>query len=437
MLSFTSWNVIMTILLGLFLSLVFGFGLGLWIRRARAARATRAMEMVSASPPPAPVIYQDLETCKKIIAGLDATDYFLYSSLEPLESRAGPNQRLVRVFGIDNSFTTTDVEYHVQFRRQVELLLRIGDRRWKSLAQTVAEVTRNDLRGRTVGMQYGMFLVPFVQAVVLKFSIHALFSVPMDQLDDAAVATITSNINSLWISSKSSRASPSMQTEQNALFAALRTVLPHATGPRENPLNFILPAYETMWRIVLRCFLELQFRSGDDSPAWRRVLAGFLRDPTRVKYESIQADGGGLSARFIVDETLRLYPPTRRIYRHKSETGINPELVAADIEYLHRDPSIWGEDALFFKPSRWRETSESQREAFLPFGSKPFTCPAKGDAGPRMIAVLVSALLEVFNDGWECKGTYYEDSIDGDRAGSPLKLGRDSYTTLRVIKEAA
>ena len=30
---------------------------------------------------------------------------------------------------------------------------------------------------------------------------------------------------------------------------------------KENPLNLILPGYETLWRVVLRCFIEVTARS--------------------------------------------------------------------------------------------------------------------------------------------------------------------------------
>jgi hypothetical protein len=32
-----------------------------------------------------------------------------------------------------------------------------------------------------------------------------------------------------------------------------------------NPLNVLLPAYETMWRVVIRGFLEIRYRKAADN----------------------------------------------------------------------------------------------------------------------------------------------------------------------------
>lgn len=39
----------------------------------------------------------------------------------------------------------------------------------------------------------------------------------------------------------------------------MRKVFPDwdETDGTKNPFNFILPGYETMWRVVLRCFLKI------------------------------------------------------------------------------------------------------------------------------------------------------------------------------------
>jgi len=385
-------------------------------------------------PDPDTRIYQDLETCERIIEGFSTTQDVSNSARKPLESRAIPNQRLVRAFGIDNAFTTTDREYYREFRRRVELLLKINDERWTHLAHTAMELARSGLQACTTEHdRMEILLVPFVQRMVLKFSMHVLFSVPVDKLDDDDVATIAEKINSLWMSSKSAKPTKSMRSDQKELRAALQKIFPRAgKTARENPLNLILPAYETMWRVVLRCFLEVACRphNHQNTPVFRQILARFLAEPHRARFGTTTPEAGGLSAAFIVDEALRLYPPTRRIYRQQSFAGLRPVLVAADIEHLHRDPRTWGEQSSSFDPSRWIDVSDECRRAFLPFGSKPFTCPAKGDTGPRMIGVLVAALLAVFGADWDCDAERPEDVIPCWEA---LSAGRDCYRTL-VLK---
>lgn len=383
-------------------------------------------------PDPDTRIYQDLDTCEWIIEGFGTTQDVSNSARKPLKSRAIPNQRLVRAFGIDNAFTTTDGEYYREFRRRVEVLLKINDERWTHLALTATELARSGLQACTTGHDRPeILLVPFVQRMVLKFSMHVLFSVPVDELDDAAVAIIAEKINSLWMSSKNAKPTKSMRSEQNKLRAALQKIFPWAgKTARENPLNLILPAYETMWRVVLRCFLEVACRPHHDqtTPVFRPILASFLADPSRARFGSTTApEAGGLSAAFIVDEALRLYPPTRRIYRQQRDAALGPSLLAADIEHLHRDPRTWGDQSSSFSPSRWIDLTDHRRRAFLPFGSKPFTCPAKGDAGPRMIGVLVAALLAVFGPEWECGAERPEDVVPRSEA---LAAGRDCYGSL-------
>lgn len=394
----------------------------LWLGARLAIRSLNGRDDDSAVDDLVPFVYQNRFECKDLIFRA------------PLASRAAPNQRLVQVFGVDNAFTTSDTEYYRHFKRRAENILKMSDERWKALANTARELAVAEMRAGLMGKDNStILLAPFVQKLVLKLSLHVLFAVPVEDIDDIAAATIADKINVLWVASKSSKEIKSTAADQRLLHAALQRTLPDSepTG-RDNPLNLILPAYETMWRVVLRCFLEVRFRSGSRGLGWQQVLENFLLNPTRASYESTARDPAGVSASFIVDETLRLYPPTRRVYRYFPKTdNTDPELLAADIEFLHHDSQVWGEDALEFKPSRWEDATDESRMAFMPFGAKPFICPAKTDTGPRMIGLFVAALLAAAHGKWQCEATSAEDSIERD---GPLELGRDSYSTLTLTK---
>ncbi|KAI1521642.1 hypothetical protein PtrSN001C_012156, partial [Pyrenophora tritici-repentis] len=50
------------------------------------------------------------------------------------------------------------------------------------------------------------------------------------------------------------------------------------TKPTENPMNLLLPAYETMWRVVIRCFLEIKYCGAPNKLDWTTILRGYLED---------------------------------------------------------------------------------------------------------------------------------------------------------------
>ncbi|XP_076909843.1 cytochrome P450 CYP749A22-like [Bidens hawaiensis] len=87
----------------------------------------------------------------------------------------------------------------------------------------------------------------------------------------------------------------------------------------------------------------------------------------------------------IINETLRLYPPTLSTIRKVlKETRIGDLVLPANINIhisrlaLHQDQGIWGEDAHLFKPDRFSDgianVVSKNPGAFLPFGYGPRIC---------------------------------------------------------------
>ncbi len=72
--------------------------------------------------------YDDPAKCQRILACTSYDDSGAQNRLGLLQSRACPNQRLVRAFEINNAFTTTDEQHRATFRTDAkERITKLGD----------------------------------------------------------------------------------------------------------------------------------------------------------------------------------------------------------------------------------------------------------------------------------------------------------------------
>jgi len=328
----------------------------------------------------------DPELCRLIIAGQSFNKK--KNELSPLSSRALPNQRLRIAFGIRNAFTSDDDRSFIQ-TLSMRLVLWI-------------------LFGRAEGGSES-------------------------HVQDRDLVNLAEAINRVWLESKSSKI-PKFE-ENHDLQAALSAVFPDhdILQPEENPLNMILPAFETLWRATLRTFIEVRFTTGRGNLEWHRTLATFAQMPTMGQFK-LQGTESGISAEFLVSEALRLYPPTRRIHR-KFKWGRGEIVdVAADIETSHTAVDIWGQDATVFDPERWRYLSEEQKNAYFPFGSRPYLCPASSVFGPWMIGLLVGALIsEMWQDSWLDSAN--PEMMKELSSSARLRAERNAYEEVYLVGE--
>ncbi len=435
--------------------------------------------------------FSDPATCRRILAatGIDEAGQ---NTLPGVQSRSAANKRLRVTFGIDNSFTTLEDDYCLEFRKSTQRKLSLDKSDWKAVVTTAQCIVRDQIEGKS-----SVNLVRLVQLLTLKTSMTVLFDLDPTTCDDQALQTIASEINRLWQESKgdSTAVDDVFWRDEGKLARALAAVIPnHPQGlllksvipryrsisrlfrrispklfhqllppveitSRTNPLNYIVPAYEALWRVVLRCFLEVGFRQFDDRDEWISVLDKFLANPILTTFKessSSPTTPSGISAECLINEALRLYPPTRRIYRHfeiVSEDSKKPvlERVAADIEECQRNTTVWGLDALDFRPRRWLDIPDETREkgqalpyaAFMPFGARRFLCPASFDLGPRMIAVLVGALAaQVSSAGWLLESmpspsttssvSRKDEPVDDP---TPLHSGRHAFWSYELVRK--
>ncbi|TVY87916.1 putative cytochrome P450 [Lachnellula willkommii] len=366
---------------------------------------------------PRPIFRRKACGAPKYIRDSDQAKDLLANST--LKSRAKPNERLVRAFGINNAFTATVQADHRDFVNYAKQLIRMQEHDWKSLGKTAVDgASRIAGTVQTSGLTS---LETSVQLLVFHIVMGKFFPHVQPAPSDTDVEYIATTINDLWVASKCSKNKQLLLDKKNIFLGRLETILDR-NNVGKNPLNIILPAYETLWRVVLRCFLEIRFRSSNhDRRAWTKLLSDFLSDPTQANFAARLRDQ--VSIKDITLEALRLYPPTRRIYRDQG--GI---LIAIDIEYMHRDHEIWGPDADTFNPSRIEDMTsgieDMKRQAFMPFGKGSFACPAENVFGPMMIGILVGALVTEVNNSFKLVDDKGEEIDLGE---GPLDNGREAY----------
>ncbi|KAM0805620.1 hypothetical protein BDR22DRAFT_884600 [Usnea florida] len=399
-----------------------------------------------------PVTKSDPSDCKQILActGYSSTESKNLNTL--LESRAIPNERLVRAYSIDNSFTTNENKRYKDFNKDAGKSIAMTENEWKEVATYAKTLIATKLNPQavspsdvtTVEQMTFVTLDSLVRSVCLDVILHVLYKkndLPWLEMDDESISTIAEKINSLWIESKGRKAPA--KSDKRDLQNALAKVIPKWDGKdrRENPLNLILPAYETLWRVVLSGFLQVTFVKGVH-PGLRSILAQFLANPTVAAKDRIGAEEPKVCVGNIVAEALRLYPSVKRVYRQfRMDNKAGPEDVAADVESCQRNKTIWGEDADRYDPSRWNNLSDEAKDSYMAFGVKPFLCPAKPAFGPMMIGILVAAFAgqltsdkwyPALNDSTSDAAQDFDKALNGEK---PLVSDRSTYEGIRMIKK--
>lgn len=391
--------------------------------------------------------YHDPTECLSILACTGIDNSQRQNLLSATISRAIPNGRLAQAFGIDNAFTATNENDRTEFQKKANQKLEAqNEKTRKEIAALAKQILHEKIQISDAG-QMKIHLVSLVQTLSLKISLHVLFQKNPLALDDEAVSSLAWTINAIWILSKNLCPNQEqLKFHQDNLSKDLKSLLPSYsfTCPKDTPMNFIIPAYETLWRVVLLGFIEIAFRHPSSTDLWRSALAKYMAQPTSQQFSKPRAEPPeempSISAKDLAMEALRLYPPTKRVYR-TFQYRTCPELVtvAADIEHVHRNPKLWGPDSTMYVPGRWASEPQNLSKIFLPFGGKPMVCPAKGGFGPMIIAMLLAVLVNEFNAG--------EWKLEGDEAGEtemkkwmekpsqPLDSSRRAHASLYLCRK--
>ncbi|KAF8993973.1 hypothetical protein BDQ17DRAFT_1367553 [Cyathus striatus] len=191
-----------------------------------------------------------------------------------------------------------------------------------------------------------------------------------------------------------------------------------------NPLDFVIPAWETLWRVVAIVVAHVHHDA-----EIRCVFKDFASSPGEVTFRECRSEG--VSVKDVTDEAMRVYPPSKHIGRAALRPWARflPESILrlvkltpfdrflyhtmkADIVAIEKSPSLWGPESNL--------TPEKEHVLKLVFGYGPHRCIGESWA-PVASGVIVSTILECL-DGSEWRIT------EGLGIG-----GRDGWDGWRVV----
>lgn len=324
---------------------------------------------------------------------------------EQLRRRSQPNARLLRAFELTNTFVSDDADLHKKFVSHARRL--VGDApAWAGFSEICRRAAQASLRGEVTPFHV------YVQSVTLRVVLAGFLDVGADveTFREEDISIVAHHITMLWALSKRPHPIPSHLLPE--LNSHLRFLLPD-NERYPNPLDFVIPAWETLWRVVA---ITLAYAHSDVQSL--RVMEGLLDCPTNRQFESEDKTASCLSAQSLILEAMRLHPPSKHISRLqdcKFSAYIPPALRQileyiwpgsttwksfADVEAVQRS-SLWGADANEFDPNRHhisRLTSSQADTLPFVFGYKPLRCVAEKWA-PMAAAIICAAILDGLKEG--------------------------------------
>ena len=326
------------------------------------------------------------------------------TSSDLLWMRSVPNARLRHAFNLSNTFVTDDNVVHKTFVRNAKDLIQPTNP--TDMAQRATLIVEQSTAA-TLSSRGEIPFPVFIGRVTFKVILGSLFNVNHLEMGDDDIDVVANGINDLWQRSKVSTDCDPI------LLGSINSRLSKWLPGIDNPLNFVIPTFETMWRVVA-VTVALVLRDEHT----RCALSEYLCNPSHRQFTHWPEDYNGASVEALIRESLRLHPPTRRISR---AVPVFPSLISflpsflqrylvrvtfANIGALHRNCQIWGTDfasfdAMRHHPSTIKGLSEEQRwnrtHGVLAFGAGPLKCIAFNWA-PQLVGIIVAAILETEGD---------------------------------------
>ncbi|KAJ7494350.1 hypothetical protein B0H11DRAFT_2227772 [Mycena galericulata] len=272
-------------------------------------------------------------------------DPFTVSTATLLRSRASPNARLLMAFRLTNTFVSADPAVHSKFVQKSIILLREAKQDWKRFTDVAVQAVDSALPDRLIPFHN------FVRSVTLRTIIVGLVDprANIASLDANDVDIVTELITDIWILSK--RPDPIPEHLLETLNSHLRRLIPdEAAFP--NPLDFLIPTWETLWRVVAVTLAHIHL-----DPEACRAFQDLNDNPSLDQFRISRLGGA--------------YP-------------------IADIESAQRS-AFWGSHPEGFDPARFLREPDLAKD-LLAFGCGPLKCKAANWA-PMAAAVIVGAIV--------------------------------------------
>ncbi|KAK6931375.1 Cytochrome P450 [Dillenia turbinata] len=205
--------------------------------------------------------------------------------------------------------------------------------------------------------------------------------------------------------------------------------------------TFYLAGHETTTSFLSWTMLLLAIHTDWQEKARKEVLELMgEQDPTADGISRMK------TMSMIINESLRLYSPIASIPRtFEKGTTLKNITFPADIDVvvqplsLHRNPQVWGEDVLLFKPERFAEgigkATGNNNAAFLSFGWGPRTCVGM-NFGTNEAKIALSMILQRYT--FTLSPTYLsrrEEHIRNDEQVGSHPIKKQSEYSRRMRKQ--
>ncbi|KAF9481344.1 hypothetical protein BDN70DRAFT_975195 [Pholiota conissans] len=342
-----------------------------------------------------------------------------------LTERAQANKRLVRALGLSNTFVSDEQDVHTTFVAHAQRLLNTTKKngwahfqstarhavRW-NISKSESELNSDNLVCNPPSANIDSDTFEFDRAI-RNITLYVVLQGVL-QIDDVEsssyedIDVVATSITKLWaLSKKPEPIPPHLLADLNA---RLRRLVPDE-DVFPAPLDFVVPTWETLWRVVAT---TVAYSHG--SSKIQEAFQAFNTHPRDDTYRKIGEDGG-VSVKSVVAEALRLNPPSKRIARAKAPwwcpsffaAWVSRVVVKADVEAL-LCCDIWGPDVGSFRPARHDNADEKREAMALVFGHGTLRCIAASWA-PMAAAVIAGVVLDEYEvlpgkdigerEGWE------------------------------------